>query len=156
MRAWKARFRWNTLMLQRGVKHVSGSAGLQSVLWPRKEARKAREVMERTTGEGGYDRRRGSGDAPTSVDGLVRLDIPTGERDETLSEGEGEDELGADDTAREEAKSRSVSLPVKGRRGETRTTHRTLGVRPLKNARKPSFLMSSLMTVTPPTLDSKF
>lgn len=113
--------------------------------------------MERTTREGGYDRREGgSGDIPTSVDGSTRLDVPTGERDETLSEGEGEDELRADDTAREEAKSRSVSRPVKGCRHETGTTYRTLGVRPLKNARKPSFLMSSLMTVTPPTLDSKF
>jgi hypothetical protein len=35
-------------------------------------------------------------------------------------------------------------------------TYRTLGVKPLKKAEKPSFLMSSRMTVMPPTLLSKF
>jgi hypothetical protein len=40
--------------------------------------------------------------------------------------------------------------------GEARSTHRTLGVSPLKKAPAPSFLRRSRTTVIPPTLDSKF
>lgn len=42
------------------------------------------------------------------------------------------------------------------RRRRVYATHRILGVKPLKNAENPSFLISSRMTVMPPTLDSKF